>query len=160
MFNQITTIRQLHTEYRDVNNNNKKEFEGKTTAKNETNGETKNLDLLKTTKRTNPLVGLDWMKHFGIELETEKTNLKIQKVQKDPDVMELKRKFEKLFHENKTVKGMEVDIQIKPDAKLLQQRGRPIPRQLQPVVGKEIEKLTKKRPRQRTSMKTVWSAQQ
>ena len=62
-------------EYRDVNNNKTKKFEGKTTAEVETNGETKNLELLITTRRTNPLLGLEWMNYFGIELETKKTNL-------------------------------------------------------------------------------------
>ena len=42
------------------------------------------------------------------------------------------------------MKGIEVDIQLKPNAKLIQQKGRPIPIHLHPAVGKEIEKLTKK----------------
>ena len=57
------------------------------------------------------------MKHMGIKLEIEKTNLKIQNVQEDPDVIEVKRKFKKLLHENKTVERMEVNIDLKPDAK-------------------------------------------
>ena len=77
---------------------------------------------------------------MGIKLETEKTNLKIQNVQEDLDVMELKRKFEKLFHENKTIKGMQVDIKLIPHAKLMQQKGRLIPIHLQPAVGEEMEK--------------------
>ena len=142
LFNHITPIHSLHTEYRDVNNN-KIKFEGKTTAKVEINGETKNLELLITTKRTNPLLGLDWMNQLGIKLNTEKSNLKIQNIQENPDVTELKKKFNNLFHENKTIKGIEVDIQLKPDAKLIQHKGRPIPIHLQPAVGKEIEKLKK-----------------
>ena len=141
-FNQITPMRPLQTEYRDVNNN-KIQFEGKTIANVEINGETKKLELLITTKNTNPLLGLDWMKQLGIKLEMEKTNPKIQNVKEDPDTTELKRKFKKLFHENKTIKGIEVDIELKPDAKLIQQKGRPIPIHLQPAVGKEIEKLKK-----------------
>ena len=135
-------MKPLHSEYRDVNNN-KIQFEGKTIANVEINGETKKLELLITTKKTNPLLGLDWMKHLGIKLEMEETNLKIQNVKEDPDITELKRKFKKLFHENKTIKGIEVDIELKPDAKLIQQKGRPIPIHLQPAVGKEIEKLKK-----------------
>ena len=50
MFNQITQMRPLQTEYRDVNNN-KIQFEGKTIANVEINGETKKLELLKTTKK-------------------------------------------------------------------------------------------------------------
>ena len=34
-------------------------------------------------------------------------------------------------------------MQLKPDAKLRQQKGCPIPIHLQPAVGKEIEKLKK-----------------
>ena len=101
------------------------------------------MELLITTKRTNPLLGLDWMNQLGIKLDTENSNLRIQNIQENPDVIELKRKFTKLFHENKTVKGIEVDIQLKPDAKLIQHKGRPIPIHLQPAVGKEIEKLKK-----------------
>ena len=141
-FNGITTIYPLNEEYRDVNNN-KIKFEGKTMANIEIDGEKKKLELLITTKRTNPLLGLDWMKHLGINVNVEKSNLKIQNIQKDPDIIDLKNKFKKLFHENKTVKGIEVDIQLKPDAKLIQQKGRPIPIHLQPAVGKEIEKLMK-----------------
>ena len=50
MFNQITPMRPLQTEYRDVNNN-KIQFEGKTIANFEINGETKKLELLITTKK-------------------------------------------------------------------------------------------------------------
>ena len=49
MFNQIKPIRPLHADYRDENNN-KIKFERKTLAKVETNGETKHLELLITTK--------------------------------------------------------------------------------------------------------------
>ena len=99
----------------------------------EIDGEKKKLELLITTKRTIPLLGLDWMK----------PDPKIQNIQEDPDITDLKKKFKKLFHENKTVKGIEVDIQLKPNAKLMQQKGRPLPIHLQPAVGEEIEKLTK-----------------
>ena len=81
------------------------------------------------------------MKHLGIKLNIEKTNFQFQKIQEDTDITDLKKRLGKLFHENKTVKGIEVDIQLKPDAELIQQKGRPIPIHLQPAVGKEIEKL-------------------
>ena len=60
MFNEITPKRPLHTENRDVNNN-KIKIEERTSAKVETNGATKKIELPITTKRTNPLLGLDWM---------------------------------------------------------------------------------------------------
>ena len=83
-------------------------------------GELKNLELLIITKRTNPLLGLDWLKHLDIKVNIEKSTLHIQNIQKYPDIAGLKKRFRKLFHENKTIKGIEVDIQLKPDAKLTQ----------------------------------------
>ena len=69
-------MRPLRTKYRDVNNN-KIQFEGKTIANVEINWETKTLELLITTEKTNPILGLDWLKQLGIKLEIEKTNPKI-----------------------------------------------------------------------------------
>ena len=142
LFNNITQLHPLKTEYRDVNDN-QIQFEGKTTAKVEIDGKQKELEILVTTKRTNPLLGLDWMKKLGITLETDKTVPQIQQIKEDPDITSLKTKFKKLFTENHTVKGLEVKIQLKEDAKLIQQKGRPIPIHLQQSVGKEIEKLIK-----------------
>ena len=41
------------------------------------------------------------------------------------------------------MEGLEVKIQLKKDARLIQQKGRPIPIHLQQSVEKEINKLTK-----------------
>ena len=89
-FNGTTTIYPLNEEYRDVNNN-KIKFEGKTMANIEIDGEKKKLELQITTKRTNPLLGLDWMKHLGISVNIEKPNSKIQNIQEDPDITDLKK---------------------------------------------------------------------
>ena len=62
--NQISPLRPLETEYRDVNND-KIKFEVITTANVKTNRESNNLELLVTTKKTNPFLGLDWMKNLG-----------------------------------------------------------------------------------------------
>ena len=59
-FNRITPLMPIGTEYRDVNDNRIK-FEGKTIASVEVNGKRNNLEVLTTTKKTNPLLGLDWM---------------------------------------------------------------------------------------------------
>ena len=142
LFNGITPLKPLKTEYRDVNDN-KIRFEGKTTATVEINGHRNNLQILITTKKTNPLLGLDWMKKLGITLDTGRTSPQINHVTEDPDITSLKRKFKKLFHENHTVEGLEVKIQLKEDARLIQQKGRPIPIHLQQSVEKEINKLTK-----------------
>ena len=143
-FNKITTLRLLETEYRDVNDN-QIQFEGKTTARVGINGTRKELGLLVTTKKTKPLLGLDWIKKLGITLETGKTVKQLHQINEDPDVTELEIKFKKIFIENHTANGLEVKIQLKEDAKLIQQKGRPIPIHLQQSVGKEMEKLIKQR---------------
>ena len=56
-FNRISPLRPRETEYSDVNDN-RIQFEGKTTAKVENNGTRKELEILLTTKKTNPLLGL------------------------------------------------------------------------------------------------------
>ena len=83
------------------------------------------------------------MEKLGITLETGKTAPQIHQIKEDPDVTKLKTKFKKLFNENHTVYRLEVKIQLKKDAKLIQQKGRPIPIHLQQSVEKEIEKLIK-----------------
>ena len=142
LFNRITPLKPLKTEYRDVNDNRIK-FEGKTTATVEINGKRNDLEILITTKKTNPLLGLDWMKKLGITLETGRTDPQINRIVEDPDITTLKRNFKKLFHENHTVNGLELEIQLKEDARLIQQKGRPIPIHLQQSVEKEITKLMK-----------------
>ena len=124
-------------------NDNRIKFDGKTTASVEINGKRSDLELLITTKKTNPLLGLDWMEKLGITLDTGETGPQINQITEDPDITTLKRRFRKLFNENHTVNGIEVKIQLKEDAKLIQQKGRPIPIHLQQSVGKEINKLIK-----------------
>ena len=68
LFNNITPLHPLETKYRDVDDNRIK-FEGKTTAMVNINGKQKHLEILVTTNKTNPLLGLDWMKKLGITLE-------------------------------------------------------------------------------------------
>ena len=83
-------MKPLKTEYRDVNDNRIK-FEGKTTATVEINGKRNDLEILITTKKTNPLLGLDWMKKLGITLETGRTDPQINRIVEDPDITTLKR---------------------------------------------------------------------
>ena len=143
-FNKITPRMPIGTEYRDVNDNRIK-LEGKTTAAVEINGKRNDLEVLITTKKTNPLQGLDWMEKLGITLDnTGETGPLINHVTEDPDITVLKKRFEKLFNENNTTDELEVKIQLKEDAKLIQQKGRPITIHLQQSVGAEINKLMKK----------------
>ena len=132
----------IGTDYRDVNDNRIK-FEGKTIASVEVNGKRNILEVLITTKRTNPLLGLNWMEKLEITLDTNKIGPQINKKTEDPDIHVLKKIFRKLFNENHTVIGIEVKIQIYEDAKLIQQKRRTIPIHLQQSVGKETNKLMK-----------------
>ena len=142
LVNNITSLHPLETEYRDVNDNRIK-FEGKTTAMANINGKQKHLEILATTKKTKPLLGLDWMKKLGITLEKSNTDTPINNIREDPDVKMLKKQFRKIFNDNHTVNGLEVEIQLKERAKVIQQKGRPMPIHLQQSVEKEIEKLKK-----------------
>ena len=139
-FNGIPPLRPIGTEYRDVNDNPIK-VEGKTTASVEINGKRNDLEILITTKKTNPLLGLDWIEKLGITLDTGKIDPQINPITEVPDIAILERRFKKLFNENHTVDGIEVKIQLKDDAKLIQQKRRPIPIHLQQSVGKEINEL-------------------
>ena len=76
-------------------------------------------------------------------MDTGETGPQMNQIAEDPDITTLKRRFRKLFIKNHTVNGIEVKIQLKEDAKLIQQKGRPIPIHLQQSVGKEINKLIK-----------------
>ena len=94
------------------------------------------------------------MKELGLTLKKETPHQSINNISRpdknnngtDADSAILKSKFHKLFTENHTVKNVVVDIQLKEGSKLIQQKGRPIPNQLQPAVEKEIEKLKKTGP--------------
>ena len=93
-FNRITPLMPIGTEYRDVNDNRIK-IEGKTIASVEANGKRINLEVLITTKKTNPLLGLDWMEKLGITLDTNKINTQVNHLT-DSDVTVLKKRFKKL----------------------------------------------------------------
>ena len=61
----------------------------------------------------------------------------------NPEVQQLTREFPKLFKRKGRVKNYEIEIDIKSEAKVTQQKGRRIPIQLQEQIDKEIEKLLK-----------------
>ena len=82
------------------------------------------------------------MEKLGITLDTGKTDPPINHITEDPDVTILK-KFKKTFQRKLHRGGLEVKIQLKEDAKLIQQKGRPISIHLQQSVGKEIDQLMK-----------------
>ena len=82
------------------------------------------------------------MTKIGITLETSKTVPQVHQLKKGPDVTTLQTNCRKLFNENHTIHGLDVKTQLKEATKSTQQKGRPIPIQLQQPVEK-IEKLSK-----------------
>ena len=92
---KVTALRPITVDFRDVNNN-KTKFEGRTTEDIELDGPKNQLELLITTKNTNPFFCLDWMGKLGITLESEKFNPNINHINKtgnaaDHDITTLKR---------------------------------------------------------------------
>ena len=108
-------------------NDNRKKFERKTTRNVGIDGTKQQLELLITSKNKHPLLGLDWMRNLGVTLESEKIITNINHMNNPENTIErnittLKRKFTELFTENQSVKSVEVDIQLKEEAKLIQQK--------------------------------------
>ena len=114
----------------------------KTVAKVETDGKEKELEILITTEKTNPLLKFDWMKKLGTAPDTVETVSQIHQVKEDPDITTLKT-ISKNSLMKTTQKRFGRKIQLREDAKVVQQKRRPIPIHLQQSVKKEREKSTK-----------------
>ena len=135
----------LNTNYKDVNNN-KIEFRGQTLATVKTNNTTLQLPLLITKANITPLMGLDWMNRLGIALHTTTEDVKIHNIKLDETqkkILKLKNEFKDLFYNNTEIKNLSVKINLKADAKIIQQKGRPVPIHLQEQVANEIKRLIK-----------------
>ena len=94
------------------------------------------------TERTDvtPLLGMDWMKKFKLTIR------RIQLAENNQSECEkIFKKFPDSFENNDTIKDTEINIQLKPGHYPVKQKARPIPLQLQEVVGRELEKLMKSR---------------
>ena len=93
-----------------------------------------------------PLMRLDWMKRLGITLNTTTDDIKTQNIKMDETgkkILKLKNEFKDLFYNNTEIKDLEVNIDLKEDAKIIQQKGRPVPIHLQNQVAEEIKRLIK-----------------
>ena len=145
LFNKITEVEELKTNYKDVNDN-KIDFLGQTKALVKTNSKTLQLPLLITKTNITPLMGLDWMKRLGITVNTTTDDIKIHNIKMDETekkILKLKNEFKDLFYNNTEIKDLEVKIDLKEDAKIIQQKGRPVPIHLQNQVAEEIKRLIK-----------------
>ena len=130
----------MKTTYMDVNKN-PIEFIGKITVEIEDAED--GLPLHITKENIRPLLGLDWMKGLEMEIQFKNTVNGIAEQNENTEDLEkeIKEKFRKLFKDNHTIKGTEVDIELKPGTKIIQQKARPIPIHLQKHVETELKRL-------------------
>ena len=129
LFNKITEMEELKIKYKDVNYN-KIDFLRQTKALVKSNSTTLQLPLLNTKANFTPLMELDWMKRLGITLNTTTDDIKIHNIKMDETekkILKLKNEFKDLFYNKRKIKNLEVKIDLKEDAKITQQKGRPVP---------------------------------
>ena len=145
LFNDITRVEKMNTDYKDVNDN-KIEFVGQTNATVKTNKTTLQLPLLITRANITPLMGLDWMKRLEITTNSNIEAIKIHNIKMDDNekrILKLKNEFKDLFYNNTEIKDTVVKINLKENANIIQQKGRPIPIHLQDQVAEELKRLIK-----------------
>ena len=127
----------MNNDYKDVNDN-KIEFIGQTNATVKTNTTTLQLPLLSTKANITPLMGLDWMKRLKITINSNTEAIKIHNIrmnENDKRTLKLKNEFKDLFYNNTEIKDTIVKINLKENANIIQQKGRPIPIHLQDQVA-------------------------
>ena len=145
LFNDITRVEKMNTDYKDVNDN-KIEFVGQTNATVKTNKTTLQLPLLITRANITPLMGLDWMKRLEITVNSNTEAIKIHNIKMDDNekrILKLKNEFKDLFYNNTEIKDTVVKINLKENANIIQQKGRSIPIHLQDQVAEELKRLIK-----------------
>ena len=94
-------------------------------------------------------MGLHWMNRLAIALNITSEDIKIHNIKLDETekkILKLKNEFKDLIYKNTELKNLSVKINLKEDAKILQQKGRSIPIHLQDQVADEIKRLTKRLP--------------
>ena len=128
----------------DVNKNPIK-FRGEAMVEVKTEKTQVTLPILFTEKKnTQPLLGLDWLDKLEIGLQgTRETNI-IRNMSTNGKGEGIFEDFEKLFKTNHTIKDLTIEIQLKKDAKPIQQKGRPVPIHFQRIVKNELDKLIEK----------------
>ena len=89
-------------------------------------------------------MGLDWLDKLEIGLQGSlETNI-IRNISTNGKGERIFEDFEKLFKTNHTIKDLTIEIQLKKDAKPIQQKGRPVPIHFQRKVKNELDKLIEK----------------
>ena len=125
-------------------NKNPIRFKGEAMVEVKTEKSKKTLPILITeNKNTQPLLGLDWLNKLEIGLQGSKKTIVIRHIEEDERRKKIISEHEDLFKNHHTIKDLTIDIQLKKDAKPIQQKGRPVPIHFQKRVRRELEKLIK-----------------
>ena len=128
----------------DVNKNPIK-FRGEAMLEVKTEKTQVTLPILITEKKnTQPLLGLDWLDKLEIGLQGSRETNIIRNISTNGKGERIFEDFEKLFKSNHTIKDLTIEIQLKKDAKPIQQKGRPVPVHFQRIVKNELDKLIEK----------------
>ena len=143
LFNKIAKVEKMNNDFKDVNDN-KIEFIGQTNATVKTNTTTLQLPLLKTKAKTTLFMGLDWIKRLKITINSNTEAIKTHNIRMDENdkrILKLKNEFKDLFYNNTEIKDTIVKINLKGNANIIQQKGRPIEIHLQDQVDEELKRL-------------------
>ena len=136
-------IKQTTKCFVDVNKNPIK-FRGEAMVEVKTEKTQVTLPILITEKKnTQPLLGLDWLDKLEIGLQGSRETNIIRNISTNGKGERIFEDFEKLFKTNHTIKDT-IEIQLKKDAKPIQQKIRPVPIHFQKIVKNELDKLIEK----------------
>ena len=125
-------------------NKNPVRFKGKALVEVKTEKCHKTLSILITeNENTQPLLGLDWLDQLEIGLQGNNNTNIIRHIKTDERREKIISQHEDFFKNNHTIKDLTIDINLKPDSKPIQQKGRPVPIHFQKTVRQELEKLIK-----------------
>ena len=94
-------------------------------------------------QNTQQLLGLDWLDQLEIGLQGNNNTNIIRHIETDGRREKIIGEHEELFKNNHTIKDLTIDINLKPDSKPIQQKGRPVPIHIQKTLEQELEKLIK-----------------
>ena len=93
------------------------------------------------------IIGREWLTTLRYKLEPEKGELDVNSIEKEnelsPETKQLVNEFPKLFIRQGKVNNYQIKINLKPESKVTQQKGRRISIQLQKSVDDEIRRLLK-----------------
>ena len=89
-------------------------------------------------------MGLDWLDKLEIGLQGGKKTNVIRHVDEDERRERIVHEYEDLFKNNHTIKDLTIDIQLKKNSKLIQQKRGPVLFLFQNTLREELEKLFEK----------------